>query len=278
MEEGGTYNVGFDEQTAVVDFVWWNRTTCQSSQLVPYLTVAPQYGVVQYSFGTATVTSAPCTGTVVPVTIVYYTWNVHTSVSLFDSFVINATDPLGDQFYWNATTELLAKGDGDCCKSPGGVGLGDPISIGTGNVFEKVVDYETVGQNKLRYVRYYNSIPVPNAFASTLGQLWRSNYDRYLLFFSGGSLIVAGRPDGQQINFYNNSGSWVSDSDADYTLAQSGNTWALKDHDDTVETYTELSTGEGLLNSIALRNGYTRTMSYIPATNSRRLRTPTTAS
>jgi RHS repeat-associated protein len=180
---------------------------------------------------------------------------------LSDYFVVNGTDPEGDQFSEDVTPELLAKGDGNCCKSPGGVGLGDPISIGTGNVFEKVVDYETAGRNKLSYVRYYNSIPVPNTLASTLGSQWRSDYDRYLAFFSS-SFIVAERPDGQLINFYNNGSGWTSDSDVDSTLTQSGSTWTLTDHDDTVETYTELSSGEGILQSIALRNGYTQTMTY----------------
>lgn len=84
------------------------------------------------------------------------------------------------------------------------------------------------------------------------------------IFFSfPASLTVAERPDGQLINFYSNGGAWTSDSDADYTLTQSGSTWTLKDHDDTVETYTQLSANqEGLLQSIALRNGYTQTMAY----------------
>lgn len=266
--EGGasTFDVDFDEGILVTEFAWWDLTTCQTSTLIPYLSTSPQYGSVSYSVGSGTVTTSPCAGTVVPVTVIYYTWNTQTSASLSDFFVVNATSPDGDQVYWDATPWLLAKGNGDCCNSPGGAGLGDPISIGTGNVFEKVVDYETAGQNKLSYVRYYNSIPVPETFASTLGLLWRSNYDRYLNFSSSG-LIVAERPDGQLINFYNSGGnSWTSDSDADYTLTQSGSTWTLTDHDDTVETYMQVTTSggllQGLLDSITLRNGYTQTMTY----------------
>jgi RHS repeat-associated protein len=261
--DGGssTIFVDFDEPLQFVEFAWYDLTTCESSQLTPYFTTAPQYGIVQYTFGTGTVAGGTCDGSVVPVTYLYYTWDTHTSASLSDYFVVNATDPDGDQFYWDGTPELLAKGDGDCGNEPGTCAAGDPISVGSGNVFEPVTDYQTAGQNKLSYIRYYNSLPVPNTFTSTLGNQWRSNYDRYLGFFSS-SFIVTERPDGQLINFYNSGGSWVSDSDADYTLTQSGNTWILTDPEDTVETYTELSTGEGLLQSITLRNGYAQTMTY----------------
>jgi Domain of unknown function (DUF6531) len=48
--------------------------------------------------------------------------------------------------------------------------VGDPIDVGSGNVFEQVSDYETAGQNKLSFTRYYNSMAVPDAYATVLGQ------------------------------------------------------------------------------------------------------------
>ncbi|HEU5352163.1 MAG TPA: Ig-like domain repeat protein [Terracidiphilus sp.] len=176
------------------------------------------------------------------------------------TFTSAASDPL---LYGPGTGSFSysAKDNGDCSSNQGECTQGDPINIGTGNVFEKVVDYQTAGQNKLSYIRYYNSFPIPNTFATTLGLRWRSNYDRYLNFVSS-SEIAAERPDGQEITFHQSGSSWVSDSDIDDTLTQSGTTWTLKDHDDTVETYTKLSSGEGQLQSIALRNGYTQTMAY----------------
>lgn len=262
---GDTYVVNFDESTGIVDFSWWDLTTCQSSAMIPYLYTPPAYGTVTYSIGSGTVTSYPCTGTVVPVTLIYYTRTTHSSSTLFDAFDVHANDPEGDQFNWIANTELFAKTNGDCHDDSGGTTCGDPISIGTGNVFESVVDYETAGQNKLSYIRYYNSTPVPNTFASSLGTQWRSNYDRYLYFPNGDSSVVVGeRADGQKVNFYANGGSWSSDSDVDYTLSQSGTTWILKDHDDTVETYSQVGSElfAAVLQSITLRNGYTQTLSY----------------
>ena len=242
---------------------WWNLTTCQSSQLMPTLTTSPQYGQVSYSYGTGTVTSSPCTGTVVPVTFVNYTWTSHPAPALTDYFGVQANDPDGDLLYWNATPEMFAKSIGDCCDGPnhpGGAGVGDPIDVGTGNVFRKFVDYQSAGQNKLGFIRYYNSFPVPNTYAFTFGALWRNNFDRYLHLVSS-TLVVAERPDGKLVNFYNNNGSWIADPDVDYTLTQSKKGWALVDHDDTVETYAA-SGSEGLLQSIALRNGYTQTLTY----------------
>jgi RHS repeat-associated protein len=166
----------------------------------------------------------------------------------------------------------LEKNIGDPCGLPGSGGVGDPISVCSGDVFEEVTDYETAGQNKLSYTRYYNSLSAAGTYATSLGVNWRSNYDRYLQIISncvGGpltscsnSLITAERPDGQEINFYNVGGSWVTDGDVDYTLTQSGTTWTLTDHNDTTEVYSAINGTEGLLQSITLRNGYTQTMTY----------------
>jgi len=152
----------------------------------------------------------------------------------------------------------LSKNIGNPCDTPGCDGVGDPINVSSGDVFEEVNDYETTGQNKLSYIRYYNSLSVASTLASELGSNWRSNYDRFLQFISS-TLITAERPDGQELNFYNNGGGWICDSDVDYTLTPSGTTWTLTDHNDTTEVYDGTF---GLLQSIMLRNGYTQTMIY----------------
>ncbi len=45
-------------------------------------------------------------------------------------------------------------------------------------------------------------------------------------------------------------------------MTVSGSTWTLTDHNDTVEVYTDNGSGEGVLNTITLRNGYQQTMAY----------------
>ncbi|MFZ0745598.1 MAG: DUF6531 domain-containing protein, partial [Terracidiphilus sp.] len=224
---------------------------------------APSYGYVSASEGTAPVPPGnPCAGDELPEVTSYYTWDIHTTVSIVDFFNLEWLadgTPFAD---WDFQPELVAKEMGCCSENQtGGVGVADPINVGTGNVFEPVTDYETAGQNKLSFIRYYNSMGVPNTFALTLGTDWRSNYDRYLFFYSS-DLIVAERPDGRLVNFTYNGSQYVADADVDMVLTGSGTTWTLTDHDDTVETYNEIGSILGLPTSIALRNGYTQTLAY----------------
>ena len=125
------------------------------------------------------------------------------------------------------------------CPLCGDLPSGDPIGIGTGNMFEQIADYQTTGANPLAFTRYYNSMAAPNTFATSLGTNWRSNYDRYLRIVSASS-VIAERPDGQQVTFTSTNSAWTTDTDLDLKLTSSGSTWTLTDSNDTIETfYTE---------------------------------------
>lgn len=140
---------------------------------------------------------------------------------------------------------------------------GDPIDVATGNVYESVKDYETAGSNKLSFIRYYNSYTPIATYAVSMGQNWRTHYDRYLNLASSTQLI-AERPDGEQLPFTLVGTTWTPEPDVDMTLTNSGATWTLTLHDDTVETYTATGT-EALLTAIRARDGYTQTMAYSAA-------------
>jgi RHS repeat-associated protein len=135
-------------------------------------------------------------------------------------------------------------------------GVGDPIRIGVGNLYEEVKDYSTADANPLSFTRYYNSQGDSNSVAVTLGRNWRSTYDRYLRI-TGGSIIVE-RADGQELTFTNIGGSWASDSDVDLQLLASGSSWTLICSDDSIETYNSA----GWLTSIQQRDGYAQTLQY----------------
>lgn len=156
-----------------------------------------------------------------------------------------------------------AKSLGIACGRPGAVACGEPIDIGSGNMFNQVDDYTTVGQNPLAFTRYYNSLATPDTYATSMGQNWRHTYDRYLHILNPSAIygVTVERPDGQVITFSSNSGTYTTDSDVDYSLTRSGSTWTLTDGDNTVETYTASGT-KGTLNSIRLRNGYTQAIGY----------------
>jgi RHS repeat-associated protein len=146
--------------------------------------------------------------------------------------------------------------------SKGGTNAGtDPINIATGNVYENVTDYTTVGTNPLAFTRSYNSMSYTrNGYATLMGPNWRTNYDRYLRVVSS-TQLTAERPDGQLVNFALASGVGTPDSDVDIKLTYSGSTYTLTDSDDTVETYS-VTSGKGTLTSIAYPNGYTQTLNY----------------
>ena len=165
---------------------------------------------------------------------------------------------------------------GQVCNCPGKLQVGNPVDIGTGNKFQSVVDYQTAGPNQLSFARYYNSLANTGPFPVSLGNNWRSTFDRTLnvppsfsvvngiLVVGPTTTVTAQRADGQVLTFTNSNGTWVTDSDVDVILAQTGpTTWTLTHHDDTVETYTvSASGGEGLLQSIQSRNGYIQTLQY----------------
>jgi len=170
----------------------------------------------------------------------------------------------------SGSADPLAKtlGNCNCNGTPGAPQVGEPIAVGSGNVFTQVTDYATAGQNPLSFTRYYNSLGdsiYGDTFASTLGVNWRGTYDSYLHISPAtgqATSVVAEFADGRVINFTLNGSTWTTDSDVDATLKQSGLTWMLQDQSDTVLVYTANNTGEGLLNSITLRNGYTQNLTY----------------
>ena len=160
---------------------------------------------------------------------------------------VPSTEPLSDKMLGCNACDAVGP-------LPGAVTRGDPIDVASGNVFEKVTDYETAGPNKLTFARYYNSIP-STTLAGTMGRQWRHTYDRYI---SGSSSpVTVERQDGKQFIFTYSGGHWTTDLDVDYALTQSGSTWTLTGPDDTVESYTGSQ-----LTSIRARNGYTQTLAY----------------
>ncbi|MDB5492107.1 MAG: sugar-binding protein [Micavibrio sp.] len=152
-----------------------------------------------------------------------------------------------------------SKAIGIACARPGGCAVGEPIDLGSGNVFDQITDYTTSGQNPLALRRYYNSLAALDTYALAMGSNWRLNFDRYLHIISP-SAVIAERSDGSILGFYS-AGSWTTDTDVSYKLNTVGSTWVLTDADDTVETYSS-AYGRGRLDSIKFRNGYTQILNY----------------
>ena len=127
-------------------------------------------------------------------------------------------------------------------------------------MYEHIVDYSTVTENQLSFTRFYNSQSDANSRAVSLSHNWRSTFDRYVRFTESNSVVsaVAERADGQELIFTFNGTNWMSGTDVDVRLVQSGSSWILTDTDDSIETYNS----GGLLTSIEARNGCMQMMSY----------------
>jgi RHS repeat-associated protein len=203
-----------------------------------------------------------------------------TSAGVYDAFVYNsgamtdlllssanginnagqivANDGFGSTYLLSPASLVPGKTLGAACDVPGGCDAGDPITIGTGNVFERITDYTTVGPNPLALIRYYNSLSYAAAgnTSSSIGANWRTNFDRSLSISANS--ISAERPDGQIVTFTLSGSNWTSDTDLDFKLVQVGSTWSLTDRNDTVESYN----ANGQLSTVTARGGYTQTLTY----------------
>lgn len=174
---------------------------------------------------------------------------------------INNDSSYYDPTYYGGDDTSNYSYDGSSSESVDEPISGDPINIGSGNVYQQVTDYHTTGANRLQFTRYYNSLSAGSTYAASLGKNWRSTFDRYVRINSS-NYVVLERADGKQLEFVLTNGKWVGDSDVDFVITNAGNTWHVTDNADTIETYASVGTGEAILTSITYRNGYTQTLLY----------------
>jgi hypothetical protein len=88
---------------------------------------------------------------------IYYTPNPGVAETT-DSFTATWSTPDGqfnitNTYTLTITAPVVAKNNGKCA-----CGVGDPIEVSTGNVFEQATDYATAGPNQLAFIRSYNSM------------------------------------------------------------------------------------------------------------------------
>lgn len=239
----------------------------EGSYTVP---VAPTHGQLNFAITNQVAGSGQlCAGDVLPFNTAYYTWT-DPDTTAQDPFTLEWTfsTPIDNSWVAAVGSPQQGKDTGSPTSPdapPGSCTCGDPIDLGSGNVSEAITDYTTAGVNALAFTRYYNSRASSATYAQSLGGDWRDTYDRYLHIVSPTSVLVE-REDGQMLQFTLNGSTWQSDSDIHIILSQTGSgtgsIWTLRDRDDSIETYTQLSTGEGLLTSIKARDGYTQVLTY----------------
>jgi YD repeat-containing protein len=134
----------------------------------------------------------------------------------------------------------------------------NPICGGTGNKYQREVDYQGAGVFPLRFVRHYNS-----AWAEErgLGAHWRMHYDRELA--ASATRVVITRPEGQAFMFNLSGEVWTAEADVTEhleRLTEAGvfTGWRYTTAEDEVEAYDT----QGRLVSIADRAGVSQTLAY----------------
>ena len=138
---------------------------------------------------------------------------------------------------------------------------GDPVHVGTGNVFLEEVDYRGAGPFPLLLSRHYNSSTV--AASGSAGQHWRTSYDRSLRM-AADTLTEIYRPDGMVNKYQYSNNAWTAMPDITDRLVEitdgAGNRtgWRYILADDTVEEYNM----SGQLVLITNRAGLTQTLVY----------------
>ena len=177
------------------------------------------------------------------------TWGGTRTESAYCESGYSLSDPSTAPYYCIPTAS--PKNLGECVDCKNKIMTGDPVNIGTGNVFEEETDYVGSGPFPLTFSHSYNS----NAASLTH---WRHNYGNSILVNGAGTSALAYRPDGKVYQFTWSGSQWTTDADVVETLTSTGTGYTYKTADDWVETYDTT----GKLLSIQNRAGVTQTLTY----------------
>lgn len=142
--------------------------------------------------------------------------------------------------------------------------VGDPINPGTGNAFQKHIDYTSNTAYPLIFARYYNS--AEEFEPADIGVKWRHSYSRSISREADPDrrdIAIAMRPDGKSLVFESTDGvNWTSMVDKSVTLSylydaqQQVIGWTFTNNDDTTEFFDQA----GRLTKIQSRVGHTLTV------------------
>ena len=181
--------------------------------------------------------------------------------------------PSGTQMGYMGCIASIADYQGLC---PCNKSVGNPINVVSGNKYEEVSDFASVGSDMLAATRFYNSdqnyIVSQPASYSRFGFGWRSMYDSRIMGGSPSSassadLVMA---DGNPVHFLKSGSAWATAywdtstgwqsprNDVDLRLSTDSSYWYVTDQNDTVWKFGS----DGKLVSITYRNGYQQNLTY----------------
>jgi YD repeat-containing protein len=226
------------------------------------VTTQPAHGTLRFGIGYDSVIGGRCAGNIWAFNYAYYTWTDTTGSALEDFFSIRwrSADGRYTYAYDLLAQSATAEGKNLGLNCPGCYG-GNPINAGTGNKFQVETDFVGGAATGLVLRRYYNS---QDQTVSEFGASWHSAWHRTMAVSANKVWVT--REDGRQDTFSGNNNAsnvWTADPDVTAVLtpvsaagAQTG--WKLVRDDDSVELYTL----DGLLSSVATREGRVTTLAY----------------
>ncbi len=141
---------------------------------------------------------------------------------------------------------------------------GDPVNIGTGNVFVRSTDFTSTVPGlhravQLRFVRFYNS---RSDYSGSLGHGWIHNYSLAVLPAEAGGLVGVRRPGGQVVYFRDNGNNTFSASPGvDNQLTMVNSQYIFTTTENIIYTFND----QGRLLTIADLHSNTLTMQYASA-------------
>lgn len=147
------------------------------------------------------------------------------------------TPTTGKPSCYTAYGQVTSKNVGPA-KCSGSTGCGNPINPGTGNKYQREVDFTVPGSPWLNFVRHYNSSNVAAPGAS-LGPKWRHSFE-YRIFVTSNGTHKLYRPDGSIKTFSSGMNSDAEElGTLDPLLDTAGNVigWVYDSRNDTKETY-----------------------------------------
>lgn len=151
----------------------------------------------------------------------------------------------------------LAQGKGLGVSHCGTRCVGNPINLSSLNKFQRETDYAGPAGSRLRFERFYNSLPYV-ADSRHLGPGWRHSYSRSVKLLPAGAVVY--RDSGEFYLFARQGKAWRPDSEINLRLTQTGDAgWEIVDpSDNSIERYD--STGR--LQSIRFVDGGFTELAY----------------
>ena len=169
----------------------------------------------------------------------------------FDIFAVDDIEDLDPEEEHEDTEEDSGEDKDPCDK------VGNPISLASGNKFQREVDIEAVGISPIEFVRYHNSLGfVSRSFVN----YWTHTYDRHVEIPIDPQTepVKVVRPDGKKLNFFWNGVGFEPFAGVKATLAETANGWTFTDNEMTVENFD----ADGLLVDITDIQGRVQTATY----------------